>query len=308
MSPSDRRALLTGLAFVSPWLAGFLLLTAYPLAASLWYSLCAFDGVSEPRYAGLENYRALWHDPLFWKSLANTLVFVALWIPSGLGVCLACAILLNQPVRGRAFFRTLFFLPSVTPLVAVSVVWLSVFQPLGLANALLEPAIHGVNVVLVAAGLPALGLPGWVNDPAWAKPALVLMTIWGMGNTILIFLAGLQDIPRSLYESAALDGAGAWHRLRHITLPMLSPVILFNVIIGLIAGFQVFTQSYVMTRGGPQDSTLFYAYHLFNNAFQFFDMGRAAAMAWLLFLLVLASTAAVLASSARWVYYGGDAR
>lgn len=310
LSLSDRRRLVSGLAFVSPWLLGFCVFTVYPVVCSFYYSLCFFDGVSQPHYVGLQNYRELFADPIFWKSLWNTLYFVCLWIPLGLGFCLFAATLLNQGVHGQSIFRTLYYIPSITPIVAVSVLWLWVFQPsYGLINATLAGPVNWLNSVLRQIGWPlGVAMPGWLTDPLWAKPALVVMTIWGMGNTVLIFLAGLQEVPRSLYESAEIDGANAIHRFRYITLPMLSPVIFFNVIMGVIGGFQVFTQAYVMTRGGPQDATLFYAYYLFNNAFQFFNMGYASAMAWILFIIVVACTWVIFRTSSRWVYYAGESR
>lgn len=310
MARLDKRNFFKGLAFVSPWLIGFLIFTVWPIIASFYYSLCFFDGVSQPHFVGLQNYRSLVSDPIFWRSLWNTLTFVGLWVPLGLGFCLCAAMLLNQGVHGQSVFRTLYYIPSITPIVAVSVLWMWVFQPqYGLINASLGPLVGRLNSVLAAVHFPLkVVLPGWLNDPVWAKPALVVMTIWGMGNTVLILLAGLQDVPRSLYESADIDGANWFHRFRYITLPMLSPVIFFNVVMGIIGGFQVFTQAYVMTRGGPQDSTLFYAYYLFNNAFMFFNMGYASAMAWVLFVIVIACTWVLFRSSARWVYYAGDTR
>lgn len=310
MTREQRRNLAKGLAFVSPWLIGFAVFTAYPVAVSFYFSLCYFDGITRPHFVGIENYSALLRDPLFWKSLWNTAFFVALWVPLGLAFCLAAAILLNQGVRGQSIFRTLYYIPSITPIVAVSVLWMWVFQPtFGLINSSLSGMFAAVNSGLAVVHIPLkLTLPGWLTDPAWAKPAIVIMTIWGMGNTVLIFLAGLQEVPRQLYESAEIDGAGMLARFRHITLPMLSPVIFFNVIIGIIGGFQVFTQSYVMTRGGPNDATLFYAYHLFNNAFRFFNMGYASAMAWVLFVIVMLCTWMVFRSSARWVYYAGEGK
>lgn len=310
MARLDQRNFFKGLAFISPWLIGFLIFTVWPIIASFYYSLCFFDGVSQPHFVGLQNYRSLVSDPIFWRSLWNTLTFVGLWVPLGLGFCLCAAMLLNQGVHGQSVFRTLYYIPSITPIVAVSVLWMWVFQPqYGLINASLGPLVGRLNSVLAAVHFPLkVVLPGWLNDPVWAKPALVVMTIWGMGNTVLILLAGLQDVPRSLYESADIDGANWFHRFRYITLPMLSPVIFFNVVMGIIGGFQVFTQAYVMTRGGPQDSTLFYAYYLFNNAFMFFNMGYASAMAWVLFVIVIACTWVLFRSSARWVYYAGDTR
>lgn len=307
---SQRQAFLKGLAFISPWLFGFVFFTAYPIAVSFYYSLCFFDGITRPHFVGFDNYRQLLQDPLFWRSLWNTGYFVALWVPLGLGFCLGAAMLLNQGVRGQSIFRTLYYIPSITPIVAVSVLWMWVLQPTyGLINSSIAPVFAAINEGFAAIHLPLrLTLPGWLTDPSWAKPAIVMMTIWGMGNTVLIFLAGLQEVPRQLYESAEIDGANLFHRFRFITLPMLSPVIFFNMVVGVIGGFQVFTQAYVMTRGGPQDATLFYAYHLFNNAFRFFNMGYASAMAWVLFVIVMLCTWILFKTSSHWVYYTGDTK
>jgi len=283
--------------FAAPWLAGLAVFIAYPVAASLFYSFCAFDGIRPPRWIGLENYRRmLLEDDLFWKSLWNTLFMVGVGVPLGLVSALGMALLLNQKLRGMAFYRTIYYLPSITPVVASSILWMWLLNPdLGLVNL----------------GLRALGAahpPGWLNDPAWAKPALVLMGLWGVGGAMVIYLAGLQDVPGALCEAAALDGAGPLQRLRHVTLPLLSPVILFNLVMGLIGGFQYFTQAFVMTGGGPQDSTTVYALHLFNQAFLDFKMGYASAMAWVLFVVTVLCAVAVFRTSARWVYYQGEAR
>jgi multiple sugar transport system permease protein len=293
-----RRDLANGLLFASPWLVHLALLIAYPIAASFYYSLCSYDTFRPPRWVGLENYRVLFTaDPLFWKSLGNTLYLVAFGLPVSMAVSLGIALLMNQRLRGMAFYRTLYYLPSITPVVATSILWLWLFNP----------EIGLVNTLLAAVGVRG---PGWMVSPEWSKPALILMGLWGAGGGMVIYLAGLQDVPAALYEAASLDGAGRLAQFRHVTLPMLSPVILFNLIMGLIGGFQYFTQAYVMTdgTGRPQDSTLFYAMHLFNSAFLDFRMGYACAMAWILFLLTLAGALAVFRSSARWVYYGGEAR
>ncbi len=293
-----RRSQLHGLLFASPWLLNLALLIAYPIAASLYYSLCSYDTLRPPRWIGLENYRSLFtEDPLFWKSLGNTLYMVAFGLPLGLVVSLGIALLMNQKVRGIAFYRTVFYLPSITPVVATSILWLW----------LLNPEMGLVNTLLARIGIAG---PGWLVSPDWSKPALILMGLWGAGGGMVIYLAGLQDIPQQLYEAAALDGAGTAAKFRHVTIPMLSPVILFNLIMGLIGSFQYFTQVYVMTRGsgGPQDSTLVYALHLFNTAFLDFRMGYACAMAWILFLVTFLCAWLVFRTSARWVYYGGEAR
>jgi multiple sugar transport system permease protein len=284
----------TGLLFATPWLIGFLVFFAYPVLASFYYSLCQYDAIRPPHFIGLQNYQRLFfEDDLFWKSLGNTLYMVVFGLPVGLIASLGIAILLNQRLRGIAFYRTIFYLPSITPVVATSILWLW----------LLNPEMGLVNLALSKVGI--IG-PAWLTDPSWAKAALILMGLWGTGGGMVIYLAALQDIPESLYEAAALDGAGKATQFFRVTLPLLSPVILFNLIMGLIGTFQYFTQAYVMTNGGPEDSTTFYALHLFNRAFLDFKMGYASAMAWILFLLTLAATLVVFKTSARWVYYSGE--
>jgi multiple sugar transport system permease protein len=238
----------------------------------------------------------LGEDDLFWKSLGNTLYMVVFGLPLGLAASLGIALLLNQKLKGMALYRTLYYIPAITPVVASSILWLWLLNPdIGLVN---------VGLMRVGIGNP----PAWLTDPVWAKPALILMGLWGAGGSMVIYLAGLQDVPESLYEAAALDGASKLHQLLHVTLPMLSPVILFNLIMGLIGAFQYFTQAYVMTNGGPEDATTFYALHLFNRAFMDFKMGYASAMAWILFLITLAAALLVFRTSARWVYYAGEVR
>ena len=293
---ADRAATRTGLLFAAPWLIGFCVFFAYPVLASFYYSLCSYDAIRPPHFIGLENYRRLFfEDDLFWKSLSNTFYMVVFGLPVGLVASLSIAVLLNQKLRGIAFYRTIFYLPSITPVVATSILWLW----------LLNPEMGLINV-----GLSKIGIvgPAWLTDPAWAKPALILMSLWGAGGGMVIYLAALQDIPESLYEAASLDGAGTVTRFFHITLPMLTPVILFNLIMGLIGTFQYFTEAYVMTSGGPEDSTTFYALHLFNRAFLDFKMGYASAMAWILFVVTLAAALTVFKTSARWVFYSGEDR
>lgn len=294
-SAAARRDLRNGLLFAAPWLVHLTVLIAYPIAASFYYSLCSYDALRPPRFIGLENYRLLFtEDPLFWKSLWNTLYMVGVGLPVGMLVSLGIALLMNQKLKGMAFYRTLYYLPSITPVVATSILWFWLLNPqIGLVNSLLERI-----------GVPG---PGWLASPDWSKPALILMGLWGAGGSMVIYLAGLQDVPQQLYEAASLDGAGKLGQFRHVTLPMLSPVILFNLIMGLIGGFQYFTQVYVVTKGtgNPQASTLVYALHLFNSAFVDFRMGYACAMAWILFLITLGCALLVFRSSARWVYYGG---
>jgi multiple sugar transport system permease protein len=285
-----------GLLFAAPWLIGFTVFFAYPVLASFYYSLCSYDAIRPAHFIGLENYRKLFfEDDLFWKSLGNTLFMIVFGLPLSLAASLIIALLLNQKLKGIAFYRTLFYLPSITPVVATSILWLWLLNP---------------EMGLINLGLEKIGIagPAWLTDPAWSKPALVLMGLWGAGGGMVIYLAALQDIPESLYEAAALDGARTFTRFFYITLPMLTPVILFNLIMGLIGTFQYFTQAYVMTSGGPQDSTTFYALHLFNKAFLDFKMGYASAMAWVLFVITLAAALLVFRTSARWVYYSGEER
>ena len=286
-----------GILFALPWLLGFAIFIAYPLCASLYYSFCTYDAIRPARWVGLQNYQRLFfEDPLFWKSLSNTLYMVAFGLPIGLVASLGIAMLLNQKVRGIALYRTLYYLPSITPVVATSILWMWLLNPeMGLVNLFLK----GVGVA---------NPPAWLTDPFWSKSALILMSLWGVGGGMVIYLAALKDVPEALYEAAALDGASRWSQFRHVTLPMISPVIFFNLIMGLIGSFQYFTQAFVMTNGGPQDSTTFYALHLFNKAFLDFKMGYASAMAWILFLITLVGALLVFRTSARWVYYGGEVK
>lgn len=299
-----RADLRNGLLFAGPWIVGFLCLTAYPIIASIYYSFCNFDGISAPYWIGGLNYKTLLtEDPLFWRSLWNTLYMIVFGLPVGLLASLALAFMLNLKIKGMAFYRTLYYLPSITPIVAASALWLWLLNPeIGLVN----ECIKVFGSMLHWLHLPAPTGPGWLIDPKWAKPALIFMGLWGAGGSMLIYLAGLQDVPEALYEAADLDGASSWKKLRHITLPMISPIIFFNLVMGLIGSFQYFTQVYVMTGGGPQDSTLFYALYLFSNAFLNFRMGYASAMAWILFLITLLCTLIVFKTSARWVYYPGE--
>lgn len=306
MTSTDKRNLRNGLLFASPWIVGFCIFTIYPIIMSIYYSFCRFDAITQPHWAGLENYQTLLtKDPLFWKSLWITFYMVIFGLPSALLFSLFLAILLNQKIKGQAFYRTIFYLPSITPVVASSILWMWLLNPqVGLINYVLHPILNGINTITHL----SLATPGWLADPVWSKPALVLMGLWGVGNTVIIFLASLQEVPEELYEAALIDGAGAWRKLFHITLPLISPVIFFNLVMGIIGYFQYFTQVWVMTRGGPSDSTTFYALYLFNNAFLFFRMGYASAMAWILFAITLVCTLIVFRTSSKWVYYSGETK
>lgn len=298
MSPATRRAVKLGLLFCLPAMIGLLFMTLYPMAASLYWSFCDYRVLLPPTFIGVGNYTHLVHDDVFWTSLWNTVYFAVFSIPLGIVVAFLLALLLNQKVRGLALYRTCFYVPSIVPLVASSVLWIWLFNPQsGPINDLLR---H----------LGVANPPGWFSDPAWAKPAIILWSVWGVGGAMIIFLAGLQDVPQELYEAAEVDGAQAWQRVLHVTLPFLSPHLLFVVVMGLIGAFQFFTPAYVMTggHGGPVDSTLFYSFYLFLTAFADFKMGYACAMAWILLLLVLGATLLIFKTSARHMYYAGGER
>ncbi len=284
---------LQGYLFISPWLAGFLILTAFPFAASIYLSFTRYDIVSAPVWVGAANYRELFTtDPLFWKSLWVTLKYAMVATPLGILTGVGLALLLNCNIRGISVYRTIFFLPSIVPIVATSVVFVWI----------LNPQIGLVTGILRWFGMRG---PAWLADTRWALWSLVLMSLWGVGGSMIIYLAGLKDIPEDLYEAAMVDGASLWHRTIHITLPMLTPVIFFNLVMGVIHAFQVFTQAYIMTGGGPEDSTHFFALYLFNRAWNYLDMGYASAMAWILFAITVTVTGLIFKTHRRWVHYGG---
>ncbi|RKP46710.1 sugar ABC transporter permease [Cohnella endophytica] len=278
-----------------PWLLGLLLFFVVPMIASLWISLNKWDMLTPAKFVGLKNYStAINHDPLFWQSLKVTAMFSVLSVPLGLVFSLLLSLLLNQAVGGMRLFRTIFYLPAVVSGVSVMVLWMWIFNPqIGLLNTLL--------------GYIGIQGPGWIFDPKWALPSLVIMSLWTtVGGSVIIWLAGLKGVPPSLYEAAELDGAGAWQKFKNVTIPMLTPTIFFNLIMGIIGAMQTFGEAYVMTKGGPQNSTLFFNFYLFDHAFQNFKMGYASALAWVLFLLILGLTLLVVRSSAAWVYYEGE--
>ena len=289
-----------GYVFISPWIFGFLVFSGLPMIASFVFSLTDFD----PRYPdsihfiGLANYQRMVGDPLVIKPLLVTFKFAILTLPASLAFALLAALLVNdRRLVGRNIFRTLFYMPIQIPLVASTIIWIGV---LNLHNGWLN------------FGLGAIGIqgPDWLNSATWVYPALSLMGLWGIGNMMLIFLAGLQGVPTELYEAARVDGAGRWAQFRHITLPMISPVLFYNLIIGLIGTFQYFTQAYVMTngRGDPNNATLFFNLDLYREGWKFYDMGYAAALAWLLFVIVLGITIVLFRTARSWVYESGAAR
>jgi multiple sugar transport system permease protein len=294
---SEARA---GYLFVLPWLLGFVGLFLGPMVASIVFSLCDYDVLHHPRWVGAQNYTRMVADPLLPKVLGNVFYLAILGIPLTIGLSLALAMLLNSKVKGMPVYRTLFYLPSLTPVVAMAILWLFILNP---DSGVLSQVWR--STVGVWFGWPA---PTWLASEQWSKPALILMSMWGAGGGIILWLAGLQGVPQHLYEAADLDGARTWDRFRHVTLPMLTPYILFNLIMGTIGWLQRFTDIYVMTdgAGGPVDSTMVPVLYLFNNAFQYFKMGYASAWAWLIFAVVMLLTALNLYGSKRWVYYEGD--
>jgi multiple sugar transport system permease protein len=307
------RRRLTLLAFLSPWLAGFSIFFAYPLIWSGYLSLTSYDLLSAPRWVGLDNYRfLLGDDPQIWPAVSNTLWFIAVSVPFTVAFAFAIAMLLTRARRGVGVFRTVFYLPALVPPVAATLAFVYI----------LNPSTGPVNTILGRLGIES---PLWFNDPGWSKPSLVMLGMWGVGTTMIIFLAALLDVPQHLYESAELDGANAWQRLRWVTLPTISPVILFAVVLGVIAGLQYFTQAHVAAsvaagsavQGGtttnieigyPEGSTLFYPILIYTNGFRYFNMGYASAMAMLLLAVAFAVTAIIIWNSRRWVHYQGGAR
>ncbi len=297
-SPLTRRNFVTGILFISPWIIGFLAFTLYPMLSSLYTSFTIHHVRAPSEWIGLANYRELLQDDRFWKALVNTIYMVVIAVPLNLIFSFFCAVLLNLKLRGQSIYRTIYFLPSITPLVATSVLWLWIFNTNnGILNAVL--------------GLFGIRGPSWLSDPVWAKPALIIMGLWAVGGTIVIYLAGLQDVPVSLMEAAELDGASWWQRLRHVTIPMVSPITLFNLVLGVIAMFQYFTQAYIFSQGRgidqnlgtPLDSTLFYSVYLYDKAFNRLNFGYASAMAWVLFIIILVCTLLLMRISERWTYY-----
>lgn len=378
MTKSERQQLGKGLAFLSPWLIGFLAFTLIPVILSFYYSLCEYSLLQPPMFIGAENYRELARDGVFWQSLGNTLYFAAMIIPASLFLSLGLAMLLNVKIPGQSFFRTIIFMPSLVPIVASAMVWMWMLNgKYGMINYLINPILGKVsprinwaldwtlNPLIRCFGvllkwlfsflnwafdwtinplthyigaairwvfswmwdsqfsIPSLHLfhgwqflsepihlitsgPSWLENPYWAMPALVMMSLWGVGYNVVVYLAGLQDVPRELYEAAEIDGAGIWGRLWHVTIPILSPVIFFNLIMSIIWVLQVLDIPYIMTpNGGPARSTEFIAMYLYDNGFRFLRMGYASAIAWIMLLVILALTGIAFWSSKRWVHYQG---
>jgi multiple sugar transport system permease protein len=280
---------------ISPWLLGLLIFTLGPIAASFWYSLTRWDLLSTPQFVGVRNYVQMVDDRLFWQSLRVTLHYTLLYVPTELIGGLILALLMNQKgVRGIRVVRTIYYLPSVLSGVAFVVVWMWLFHP----------SAGLINGALARVGIAG---PRWLTDPDTALYALWMMSLWGLGRTAVIFLAGLKQVPQPLYEAASMDGAGAWRSFWNVTLPLITPTIFFNLVLSIIATFQTFTSAFVATNGGPLDSTLFYVLYLYRQAFQYFAMGYASALAWVLFVIILLLTLLILRSGQWWVFYDGEA-
>jgi multiple sugar transport system permease protein len=298
----DRRNLRWGLLFISPWLIGFLALSVFPIVYTFFLSLTRYSGIRSPVLIGASNYQRMFADPLFWKSAYNTLYYTLLAVPIGVIMAMVLAIAMNQKVREVTLYRAVLYLPSILPVFAISLIFVY----------MLNPAYGMVNGLLGLAGLPS---PNWLGDPAYSKISLVMIAQLGAGQWALVFLAGLRGIPVELYESAELDGAGGWSKFRHITLPLMTPVILYDIIIGLSLGLQVFTSAYILTGGGggrgggagPDNSLLTYVFYLYKQAFQFGQMGYAAALSVVLFVVSLILAGAVFRWARGWVFYEAEA-
>ena len=299
-----------GYLFIAPWIVGFLVFTAGPMLASVVLSFTDYD-MKSAQPVGTGNYASLlWRanpagghgDPQFYQSLWNTFYYALFSVPLGLTGSLLLAVLLNQKLKGLSFFRTIYYLPSLVPAVASSLLWIWILQPdSGLLNQFLSAAFVHWPINLLH-----LSTPRWLQSETWSKPSLVLMSLWGIGGSrMIIFLAGLQGIGDQYYEAARIDGAGALGTFRHVTLPLITPVIFFNLVLGIIGAFQAFTQAYIMTGGGPNNSSLLYALYLYQLAFERLQMGKASAMAWILFLILLIFTVIQFNSSKKWVHYEG---
>jgi multiple sugar transport system permease protein len=283
-----------GLVFISPWLLGFFFFALFPLLASLYYSMTNYDFIREPQFIGFTNYVRLFTvDPDFWTVMYNTIYYVGFGVPLGIAVAFLIANLLNSEIKGRTLFRSVIYIPSIVPAVCTAMVWLFI----------LNVQYGAINGILKTIGWPTIP---FLSSPELAKPSLIMIYIWAQGTAVVIFLAALQDVPRSLYDAALVDGANAWNRFWNVTVPMCTPVILFNFIMGIIAAFQDFTLPFVLTGGGPMKSTEFYVVNLYRNAFVQFSIGKASAMAWILFLIILLFSIILFRTSARWMYYGGE--
>lgn len=292
---NSQRETIVAYLFLSPWLFGFVVFLAGPMIASLYFSFTEYKVIAPPRWIGLANYTRMFTDDLFFKSLDVSARYTLLSVPLGIAAALSIALLLHQPIIGRGIFRLIFYLPSIISGVAVATVFAWIFNY----------RFGVLNYLLSLIGVPG---PNWLGHPRWALWAFVVMSLWGIGGNVVIFLAALQGVPKALYEAADLDGANGSQQFWNITLPLISPAVLFVAITGIIYTFQTFTQAFILTQGGPANATLFYLFYLYKNAFTWFEMGYASALAWVLFLIIIACTLLLLRISTSWVYYEGEAR
>ncbi|MGD0767938.1 MAG: sugar ABC transporter permease [Tepidisphaeraceae bacterium] len=293
MTSEERRNFFKGMAFISPWIIGFAVFTAVPIGLSFYYGFCDF-ALTAPRRAplwiGLDNYQQLFHDVVFWKALRNTVYYASMALPAGMLVSLGLALMLNARIRGQTVYRAIIFLPSLVPAFASAMIWMWMFNPsMGVFNMLL--------------GKLHVAPPDWLGERL-AMPSLAFMSVWGVGNTVVIYLAGLQDVPRELLEAAEIDGAGTWRRMFSVTLPMLSPVIFFNLIMAIIGTFSILTVPYIITSGGPNKATYFYTMYNYDEAFKYLNMGYASALAWIQLAITMVLTGLAFWSAKKWVHYG----
>jgi multiple sugar transport system permease protein len=294
-SPLKAQRALWGYVLVLPWLLGLIIFIIGPIITSFYFSFTDFEGMGIPAWIGLANYqKAFFGDDLFWPSLARTFEYSLVVVPVGLLGSLLLAVLLNHGIKGTNVFRTIFFMPSLTPAVALALAWTWLFHP----------TVGPINLALGWVGIQG---PGWLTDESWALPAVIVISLWASmgGNAMLIFLAGLQGVPESLMDAAEMDGAGRWQKFRNITLPMISPTLFFNLILGVIGALKVFTLAFVATKGGPSYATWFIALHIYQQAFSYFRMGYGSALAWIFVVTLLIFTYVQLSLSRRWVYYAG---
>lgn len=294
----ERKEARAGLFFVLPWLCSLFVFTAYPVLASFYFSLTDYNIIQAPKWIGLSNFQTMFTaDPNFWTGVANSAYYAFVSVPLGLILSLSLALLLNMPARGIGVYRTLFYMPALCPPVAATIIFIL----------MLDPDAGLINNLLATFGLTG---PGWLTDPSWSKPSLILLSLWTVGAGTLIFLAGLKEVPQTLIEAASIDGANPWRRFWSVTLPLLTPVILFNLVMGVIGSFQVFTQAMVIggTTGDPLGSMLMFMVLIYSNAFSYFKMGYASALSIILFLAVVLVTLLIFRSSRAWVYYEGGTR
>jgi len=290
----EKRNIIYGLLFASPVILGFIIFVLGPMIASGYFSLTDYNIAGSPKWIGFDNYEKLFSgkDPFFYKSLLVTAIYVFLSVPIQIIVALLIAMLLNKDVKGKGIFRTIFYLPTIVPIAASSMVWIW----------LMDPDLGLFNTILRAVGLPT---SKWIFDEKTVIPSLIIMSLWTIGTTVIIFLAGLQGVPKQLYEAVDIDGGNVFHKFINITIPMITPTLFFNLVMGFINGFQVFIQAYIMTSGGPNNASLFFTFYLYKEAFTNFRMGNACALAWILFIIISIFTLIIFRTS-KWVYYEGD--